>query len=809
MLQDVRFGLRLLAKQPAFTAIAVLTLALGIGATAAVFSLIEGVLLTPPPYTDPERLVLIQAVRSNGQQLTGFRRWPAQQWLEWQRQARSFESIAAYGWTFNFLVSEDGSESMEGMIVTRDYFRLLGVQPVLGRTFLESDTGFPPAPVVVIGYDLWHRKYNGDPNVIGKPLRMSRRDAPPTIIGVMPPDIRFLPSPGASQEPNYNVDGHVEFWLPAVPNPQRLKQSTADLIGRLRPGVSLDQAQAELGVLAARQAEADRDFAGLTPRLQPLRTEMNADGRRILLPLLGASALVLLIACGNAAALLLVRGLQRQQEYAVRSALGVGRVALFRQVAIESLMLALGGGAFGIALAFGFVRLFKTIGGHAIPRLDAVTTGSPMLIFGLATAVFAALLAGLLPALRAAGMDPMDVLKSAGPKSSAGRTERRLLRTVTIAQTALTLALLVGAGLLIRTMINVSRVASGYSIDRILNMTVTAVQGDWMGFHTRALERVSALPGIDHAAFAWGVPLTGNSWPGSIEIEGQPPAAKPADRLSVPFRAVTPGYFTLLGLSITEGRDFRSTDVRNAPGVAIVNQTLASRYFGGGLAIGKKIWLGGRTGPSMEIIGVVSDARTADLTHSAEPEVYFSLWQNSAFSKDLVIRTASDPRSVVAAVLRELRAVDPTVAVENVKTLEQVRDDSLASRTFAMRLLVGFSIVGSMLTLVGIYGVLSLSVASRRRELAIRTAVGARRGDIRMLILGEGARLIAGGVAAGFVAAFVLSRALRSFLFEVEPTDPVMLVTAGILFAIIGLLACWVPTRRAADVNALEALRSE
>jgi putative ABC transport system permease protein len=643
MLQDVRFGLRLLARHPGFTAIAVLTLALGIGATAAVFSVIEGVLLTPPPYKDPDRLVLLQPTRSDGQQLTGFRRWPAQQWLEWQREARSFETIAGYGWTFNFLVSEDGSESMEGMAVTRDYFGLLGVQPLIGRTFLESEAGsFPPAPVVVIGYDLWRRKYNGDPNVIGQRLRMSRRDTPPTIIGVMPPGIRFLPSPGASQEPNYNVNGHVEFWVPAVPNPQRLKQSTADLIGRLRPGVGLEQAQAELGVLAERQAEADRDFAGLTPRLQALRTEMNGDGRRILLPLLGASALVLLIACGNTAALLLVRGLQRQQEYAVRSALGVGRPALFRQVATESLMLALGGGTLGVALAFALVRLFKAIGGHAIPRLDAVTTGWPMLIFGLGTAALAALLAGFLPALRAAGLDPMYVLKSGGPKSSAGRTERRLLRTVTIAQTALTLALLVGAGLLVRTMINVSHVASGYSIDRILNMTVTAVQGDWMGFHTRALERVSSLPGVERAAFAWGVPLTGNSWPGSIEIEGQPPAAKPADRLSVPFRAVTPGYFALLGLSMNEGRDFRSTDIRNAPGVAIVNQTLAKRYFGGGTAIGKKIWLGGRTGPSMEIIGIVSDARTADLTHSAEPEVYSSLWQNSAFSKDLIVRTASD-----------------------------------------------------------------------------------------------------------------------------------------------------------------------
>jgi putative ABC transport system permease protein len=807
VLRDIRYAVRLLIKQPGFSAIAVVTLALGIGATAAVFSLIEGVLLTRPPYTRPDQLVLIEPIRTdNG---TGVRRWPAQLWLEWQREAKSFESIAGYGWSFNFLVSEDGSESMEGMTVSREYFTLIGVQPLLGRTFSESDTRYPPAPVVVISYDLWQRKFNGDPSVVGKPLRMSRRDTPPTIIGVMPPGIRFLPTPAAAQEPNYNVNARVEFWTPGVPNPQRLKQSTADLIGRLRTGVTPEQAQAELEMLVRRQAKADADFSGLTPRLQPIEDQMNAEGRRILLPLLGAAALVLLIACGNAAALLLVRGLQRQQEYALRTALGVGRVALFRQVTIESLLLAVCGGAFGIALAFGIVNVFKAIGGHAIPRLDAVTTGWPMLLFGVGAAVFSALLAGIVPAIRASLMDPMGVLKSAGPKSSAGRGERRLLQGVTIGQTALTLALLVGAGLLTRTMMNLSQVTSGYSIDRILNMTVTAVQGDWIGFHTRALEKVSTLPGVEHAAFAWGVPLTGNSWPGALDIEGQPPAAKPSDRLALPIRSVTQGYFDLLQVPLVEGRDFRSSDGRQAPRVAIINRAFAERYFKGVTPIGKKVWLGPRDQPAHQIIGVVADARTSDLTRAAEPEIYMALWQNSAFSKDLIIRTAADPRSIAAAVQRELRAVDPTVAVENIKTLEQVRDDSLASRIFATRLLVGFSIVASVLTLVSIYGVLSLSVASRRRELAIRSAIGAQRGDISSLILNEAARLIAGGVVAGIVAAFVLARTLRSFLFDVEPTDPWMLVGASVLFAAIGLAACWMPTRRAAAVDALEALRYE
>src|SRR4029453_9521167 len=282
MRQELRFALRMLAKQPGFTAIAVLTLALGIGATAAVFSLIEGVLLTPPPYKNPQQLALIKSVRTDG--LPGLRAWPAQQWMEWQHQAQSFEALAAYSWTFNFLVSEEGSESLEGMAVTRDYFRVIGVQPILGRTFLESETGFPAAPVIVIGYDLWQRKYHGDPNIVGKPLRMSRRDTPPTIHGAIPPGVRFLPTPRAAQEPNYNVNGHVDYWMPATPNPQRLKQSTWDLIGRVKDGITIDGAQAELGVLVAQQVEVDRDFAGLTPRLQPIRAEKKRDGRPILLP---------------------------------------------------------------------------------------------------------------------------------------------------------------------------------------------------------------------------------------------------------------------------------------------------------------------------------------------------------------------------------------------------------------------------------------------------------------------------------------------------------------------------------------------
>ncbi len=809
MIRDLRFAVRMLLKQPGFSLIAVLTLALGIGATASVFSLIQGVLLTPPPYREPERLVLIPAARTDGQDVAHARGWAPAQWLEWQKQAKSFEAIAAYAWTFTFLIRNEGSESMEGMYVTRDYFRVAGIQPVLGRTFADSE-GLPNSPpVIILGYEFWQRKFNGDPNILGKPVRISRQEAPPRVIGVMPRGVRFLPSPTDAQEPNYNVDAVVDFWRPAAPRPTGLKSPDWDVVGRLRSGVTLRQAQSELAVIAQREALADHDFAGVTPRLQPLTDEMNRAGRGILLPLLGAAALVLLIACGNAAALLLVRGLQRQQEYAVRTALGVARSALFRQVAIESVVLALLGGTLGVGLAVGLVNMFKAIGGHAVPRLDAVTTGWPVLAWGLGSAVLAALLAGLFPAMRASRLDPVHVLKSAGPKSSAGRGERSLLRGVTMVQTALTLALLVGAGLLIRTMVNLSKVQSGYDTTHILTMTVTSVQGDWSDFHRRALEKVSALPGVRDAAFAWGVPLTGNSWPGNVEIEGQAPVSNQSDRVALPVRSVTPGYFNLLGLAISRGRDFRANDDRNAPSVAVVNQAFVDRYFPKSAALGKKIWGNGRNRPAMEIVGVITNGRTADLTRAAQPEVYLPLWQAQAFSKDLVVRTTADSRPVAAAVQRALRSVDPVVAVENIRTLEQIRGDSLASRSFAMQLLVGFSIMGSVLTLVGIYGVLSLSVASRRRELAIRSAVGAGQREIRNLVFAEGFRLTAGGVIAGVGLALVLSRVLRSFLFEVEPADPGNLFVVGVLFAVVAALACWAPGRRAARVDPIEALRCE
>jgi putative ABC transport system permease protein len=810
MLRDLRFAVRILLKQPGFSLIAILTLALGIGATSAVFSLIQGVLLTPPPYQKPEQLMLIPAARADGQKMDSPRGWAAQQWTEWQKEAKTLDGIAAYAWTFNFLIRGDGSQSLQGMFVTKDYMPVMGVKTIAGRGFEDSDFSLGPTKAIVLGYEFWQRAFNGDPQIIGKTVRISRWDVPPTVIGVMQPGVRFLPSPGAAKEPNYNVNATVDFWGPAMPDPNHMKDPDWDVVARVRAGTPPRQAQQELAVLAAREGKSEPQFEGFTPQLDPLTEEMNRDGRRILVPLLGAAALVLLIGCGNAAALLLVRGLQRQQEYAVRGALGMGRVALFRQVLTEGLLLALIGGTLGVGLALGVVKIFKLIAGHAVPRLDGVTAGWAVLGWGFSAALLAAFCAGILPAMRAFRLDPMEVLKGAGPKGTAGMGERRLLRGVTMAQTALTLALLVGAGLLIRTMVKIAEVPSGFNTGRILTMSVTEVDySHWDSFHRQALERVAAVPGVQYAAFAWGVPMTGNNWPATLEIEGQPPAVKESDKTALPLRAVTPDYFKLMGEALVGGREFRSTDDDKAPKVAIANQAFADRFFPHENPIGRKIWLEGRDKPGMEIVGEIANSRTDDLTQGASPEIYLPLWQAHAFSKHLVVRTTADPRTAVLAVERELRSVDPTAAIENVKTLEEIRDDSLASRTFAMQLLVGFAVVGSALTLVGIYGVLSLSVTSRRRELAIRSAVGAQQKDIRKLVFGEGFRLIVVGVVAGVALAMILSRVLQSFLFEVQPGDPATLVVVGLLFVAVALLACWVPVRRAAKIDPVEALRYE
>lgn len=820
LLRDVRFGARLLSRNPGFTCIAVFTLALGIGATSGVFSLVQGVLLTPPPYPRPERIVLISPARLDGQAYTqGF---SAAQWVDWQNEAKTFDAIAGYNWGFDFLILPDHSESVEGLWVTADYFRVTGIKPLLGHEFLKSEAPGSDGreTSIILGYSLWQRLFKGDPKVIGKSIHLSRRP-PLTVVGVLPPGVRFLPSARNATEPNYDVNAMVDFLVQTSPEETRPKLSIWSIVGRLRDGVAVKQAQTEMTAIVARQANTEHDFEGITAKVQSLATELNLKGRRVLLPLFGAVALVFLIACANVTGLLLARGLQRQLEYAVRCAIGARRSQLVRQVLTESVLLAISGGALGMGLAMGLIKFVKFMGVYAIPRLDAVTLGWPVLGSSLALAWVATLLAGLGPALNAARLDPATAITGIRG-TSMGPSGRRFLRGVVVLQIALTIALLVGAGLLIRTVNKLGNMRPGYETQNLLTMNVTTPdQTKFADFHAQALARISALPGVKKVAFGWGVPLTGNSWMNQVRIEGQSVSDTGTGKdfkndLAIATRSVTPDYFDTLGLRLVSGRGFRSIDswfgpdaATNAPFVAIINETMAAKYFAKGNPIGSKLRFSPGIGRSAQIIGVVTDARDASLTEKAEPEVYFSLWQMSPFTKDLVVRTSSDPRSLIVAVQRELRAIDPTVALEQVKTLEEIRTDSIAPQTFAMRLLVGFSLAGTVLALVGIYGVLSLSVGSRKREMAIRTAIGAQRNDLLGLVLREGLRLVVAGLVLGFVVAIAITQVLRGLLFGVGPTDPWTFLGVAILFTAVSLLACLVPAVRATRADPMEALRYE
>jgi putative ABC transport system permease protein len=808
MMDDVRFALRQLRKNPGFAAAAVITLGLGIGSAAAMFGLVEGVLLSPPPYASADRLVLIAPSRLDGRPYT--QGSTIGQWTMWRSESRTLEPPAMYRWTFNFLVLPDGSESLGGMAVTGNFFKTVGVQPIVGREFRPEEASRPkvPATGIILGHELWQRKFNSDPNVVGTTVRISRYPAPLPVVGIMPPGVRFLPDPGSASEPNYDVNAHVDFWISVAPDETQPRARAGNVVARLRSGATVEQAQQELAAMMVRQSAADPNLQGLTVSVRPLVEDLNREPGRLLMPLFGSVGLVFLVACVNVAGLFVARGLQRHREYAMRAALGAGRRRLFRQLLTESAALAMIGALVGAAIAAAIVTLFKSIGGHAVPRSDAVTVGWPVFAFGFAAALVAALIAGIVPALRAAAADQFQALK--GARTSTGRGERRLLSVIAAVQVVLTVALLAGAALLVRTANNLARVRPGYDTENILALTVTTVTPNtFREFHTQVLDRVAALPGVVRTAFAWGVPLTGNNWPGTIEVVGQADPSRAASQINVPLRSVTADYFDVLGIRTVEGRTFQPGDAGDAARVAIVNQAFARKYLPGASAIGRRLQFPGDPKRPLDIVGIVADTRTNALSAQAEPEVYLSFWQSGAFSKHLVVRTVADPASLTALVRREIRAVDPTAAVERATTMAQIRRQSLAPRTFAMQLLIGFSVVTTLLALVGIYGVLSLSVGSRIKEIAVRKAVGAQRADIVRLILAEGGRLVAAGIVAGAGVSVLLGRMLEGQLFEVRTMDPVSFGAAALLFAIVSLGACLVPAVRAARTDLLSALYHE
>ncbi|MFO1501613.1 MAG: ADOP family duplicated permease [Verrucomicrobiota bacterium] len=825
-MSKLRLAFRQWREDSAFAVLVTTTLAIGIGAASAIFSLVEGVLLSPPPYRSSERLAFVAA--RNQDRAGGLRSPSTGQWTRWQRDASSFSAVAGYDWTFDYLVLSDTSEALAGLQVTKEYFDVLGVHPFIGRTFQSSEAlaNHQQANVILLGYGLWQRQFKGDTNILGQTVRLSRHQAL-TVIGVMPPRLRFMPSLGEEMNPNYDLNARVDYWLPVAPDLSRPWAGTPNgpwsVVARLRDGVSFEQAQAEVAAIAARQAQEDNRYADSTPLVQPLTTLLNEEGRRLLVPLSGAVALVFVIACGNAAGLLLGRGLGRQGEYSIRAALGASRIQLVREVFIDMLGVAAAAGIAGTGIAAVIIRVFKTFGGFAVPRLDAVSFHWPVVVFCLGASTMAAILAGIAPAVRASRRDPAEVLQARSATVSAGRGERRLLSALVVVQMALTLALLAGAGLLIQTVRNLAAVQPGYITGHILTLNVMTDYDKIYNFHLRALERIATIPGVEKAAFVWGLPLTGNKFDfdPSFIIEGELEPTKLADKGRSAMRAVTPDYFGILEIPVLEGRTFRLSDnwegwtnvFRPSPGeksfVCIINQAFADRYFPHANPIGRNLRCAPWPDRPKEIVGIVANTRTDALARSPEPEIYLPFFQVPVFTKHLIVRTAIDPRALAGVIQRELHRLDPAVVVERPKTLEAIRWESVASQRFAMWLLTGLGVAGASLASIGVYGVLSLSVNLRRKEMAIRSAVGAQPHHLVGLVLADGLRLLMFGLSLGASLVLAVGRLLQTFLFGLSPHDPLTLTGTVLLFASVALLAGAAPARRALRLSLSEVLRSE
>jgi putative ABC transport system permease protein len=800
MVQDFRFALRGLRRWPAFTVLSVLLLALGTGTTTALVSLVSGVLWTPPPYADPGRLVLVGPARSDGQPFRGPS--TARQIGDWGK-AGAFERTAGYFWIFDYLVRGDGSASLEGLAVSPEYFGVIGRAPALGRAFTRDERSAQSHPVVLISDDLWRRQFRADPGVVGTTLTLSRHRTL-TIVGVMPPGIRFLPAPLSEDAPGYDVDAKVDFWVPQALEAFPPNVPIWNAVARLRPGASLAQARAEIAAIASRQAATTPALREMTATVEPLQAALNLEPGRLLVPLLGAAACVLLIACANAGALQLARALRRDGELAVHAALGASPGRLVRRALAEHVAVGVIGGALGSGLAYATLALLVRTNAVSIPRIDAVAIDGRLLAWSVGLGIVTGLLAGLPSALRIhrgwgrPGLDP------GGPSARVVGGGWRTLQALTGAQIALTLALLAPAGLLARSLQNAAAVTPGYRTDHVLTMMVTDVGSDWQAFHRRVLDRVQDVPGVSGAAFGWGLPLTNTGASTRVRL-----GATEDTRITAPVRAVTPSFFDVLRMPVVAGRAFQDTDGPDAKPVAIITASLAARYFAGVDPIGRVIDVPGWEGRQREIVGVLGDVRAQSLLQAAEPELYLPLTQATAFTKHLVVRTAADPLALAPAVQAAIRAIDPAASIESLKTFEQIRADALSGHRLVADVLSAFGAMACLLAVAGVYGSLAWSVARRRREFAIRAALGADRRRVLGVVVRDLAGPLLGGSLLGLGLALALSNALRAWLFGVAAYDPTTLAAAGGVLLVLMLGATWLPARAALAIDPSAALRAE
>jgi len=815
ILRDLRHGFRLLMNSPAFTAAAVIVLALGIGANTAIFSVVSAVLLRPLPFEDPSRLVQIWHTPPQ-KSFPGVKEFAVSSanYLDWKAQNHAFEQMSIYNSGSPNLTGTGEPESLRGRHVEPTYFSVLRVRPMLGRTFSEEENGAGHDNVVVLSYDFWKTRFAANPAIVGQQVTLD--GLAHTIVGVMPPKFGY-PNP-------------PQVWLPmSWTDKDRAVRGEHHygVIARLKPGVDLKQAQAEMDTISNRLAQQyPADDAGWGAIVVPMREELVGEVRPALLILLGAVAFVLLIACANVANLVLAKTLSRRKEIAIRTALGASRGRLLAQILSETVLLAVFGGALGLVVAHFGVGLIVKFLASKLPRAADINLDATVLAFTFLISIVTGLLAGLLPAIRLTGshFELNDALKQGLGRGGADSGGRRTRNVLVVSEVALSLVLLIGAGLLIRSLWRLRNVNPGFDAHNVLTLD-TAVPSkkftepaQQIAFFQQILERVRSLPGVESAAATDSIPLTGGSMQ-PILIEGHPVVAM-ADQPEVAVRIASTGYMRTMHIPLLRGRDISDSDTASQPGVIVVSESLAKRFWPNEDAIGKRLTLTFSPKPIRQVVGIVSDVKIDGLdvpdpvatlyvpmTQISVPDPAYGTFR--AFGLTLVVRAASNPSSIASAVTNAVHQVDSTVPVLNVITMEDLIADSLSQHRFNMLLLAVFAALAVLLAAVGIYSVLSYAVRRRVREIGIRMALGARIQDVLRMILLEGMKPTLLGVVIGLAGAFLLSRVLASLIYGVSATDLPTFATVSLLLVGIGFLASIVPAYRATRVEPVKTLRDE
>jgi putative ABC transport system permease protein len=809
--QDLRYGARVLLKKPAFTLIAVITLALGIGANTAIFSVVYAVLLRPLPYTDPDRLTILW---TRAEKIGLEQNWVSEpEVLDFREQSELFEGFGVVNGSTFILTGDGEPEQLKGAEISTNFFSVLGTKIKAGRDFAPEEEIPGAARVAILSDGFWQSHFGGEQSVIGSTINLSGR--PTTVVGILPANFALMVPPEAL------VNANVDVWIPYAVDYAKQERDSHGLtvIGRIKPGVTLARAQGEMNAIAARLYPIHYTHTGFEVKVVSLHGDLVKKMRPALLVLLAAVGFVLLIACANVANLLLGRAAAREKEMAIRAAMGAGRLRLLRQLLTESILLSLLGGAVGVGLAVWGVAALLALSPADLPRIDEVNIDSRVLLFTFAVATLTGILFGLFPALKASRTDLTQSLKE-GSRSVAGGGSHRLRSLIVVAEIALSLVLLVGAGLLMRSFFRLTRVDPGFDAHNVLSMKLSVPRSKYKegaataNFYKQLIEKIQALPGVESAAAISHLPLSGDYWGGTLTFEGVTANAERDNLASfeVDQRVITPDYFATMKTPLLEGRFFTSLDVRGRPGVAIIDETLARRLWPDTSPVGRRFTFGRfpeKPETWIEVVGVVRHIRHHRLEAEVREQVYYPHALLSFTGMTLAIRTASDPSGMVGAVRETVRSLDRDQPVYRIRTMDELVAGALAPARFTLLLLLIFAGVAAVLAVIGIYGVMSNAVTQRTHEIGVRMALGAQVSDVLKMVVAQGIKLVAVGIGAGLMAAFLLTRLMASLLFDVNATDSMTFIFVSVILAGVALVACYVPARRATRVDPMVALRYE